>query len=224
VFTFFLGTFSLLLARIARCDSFLVGVPVTGRTRPEDLAVVGYLVNMLALKVEVDVDLTFAEHLLALHGQWSDSAPYQTYPMSALLDDLRSEAYCRGRRGRHPLFDVLFNFLPRELCGANSQWERGFGRIELVEATAKFDLEVEVSEQGDSFNCTFQYRQQAFDEAAILAMLDSYHALVVEILAGPDMPVRDFLQLEAGDRWTTQSTALEPATAIEPDVDLEFRF
>jgi 3-oxoacyl-(acyl-carrier-protein) synthase len=216
VFTFFLGTFSLLLARIARRDSFLLGVPVTGRTRPEDLAVVGYLVNMLALKVEVDAELTFAEHLLTLHGQWSDSAPYQTYPMSTLLDDLRSEAYCRGRRGRHPLFDVLFNFLPRELCGANERWPSGFGRIDLAGATATFDMVLEVAEEGESFNCTVEYRQEAFDEAAVLAMLDAYHALADEVLAGPDMSVGSFQILDPGERQSAEQAAI--------DVDLEFRF
>ncbi|MDE9484302.1 condensation domain-containing protein, partial [Xenorhabdus bovienii] len=72
-FTFFLGVFGVLMAKIARTESFLLGVPVTGRMQPEELALVGYLVNMLALKVEPEADVTVADYLLELNARWTES-------------------------------------------------------------------------------------------------------------------------------------------------------
>ncbi|MDC9589598.1 beta-ketoacyl synthase N-terminal-like domain-containing protein [Xenorhabdus sp. XENO-10] len=222
-FTFFLGVFGVLMAKISRADSFLLGVPVTGRMQPEELALVGYLVNMLALKIEPEADLPMADYLLQLNAQWAESVPYQTYPMSVLLEDLSAERHVQGRRGKHPLFDVVFGYLPLSLNGADESnevnKESGFSRLELTLEAVKFDLAMDVSETRDSFNCTIQFRQQMFSEATVTAVFDYFFVLINEVIANPDEEIQELLKsLNYG--YAPESSA----QASDQDIDSEFNF
>ncbi|OTA15281.1 non-ribosomal peptide synthase [Xenorhabdus vietnamensis] len=222
-FTFFLGVFGVLMAKISRADSFLLGVPVTGRVQPEELALVGYLVNMLALKIEPEGDLPMADYLLQLNAQWAESVPYQTYPMSTLLEDLSAERHMQGRRGKHPLFDVVFGYLPLSLNSADEGNEvdeaSGFSRLELTLEAVKFDLAMDVSETRDSFNCTMQFRQHMFSEAMVTAVFDYFFILISEVIANPDEEIQELLKnLNYG--YAPESFA----QASDQDIDSEFNF
>ncbi|MDE9494557.1 KR domain-containing protein [Xenorhabdus bovienii] len=220
VFTFFLGAFGVLMTKIARAESILLGVPVTGRTQPEELALVGYLVNMLALKIEPDADFAMTDYLLELNAQWSESVPYQTYPMSALLDDLSTEHDFQSRQGKHPLFDVVFGYLPLSLNGADeSAWRPGFSRLELTSDTAKFDLVMEVSETQETFDCTIQFRERMFNEATIMAVFEYFFALIEEVLTDPDAEIQELLKNLSGE-----STPEMSAQTSDQNVDSEFNF
>ncbi|CDG18410.1 beta-ketoacyl synthase N-terminal-like domain-containing protein [Xenorhabdus doucetiae] len=222
-FVFFLGAFGVLIAKITRADAFLLGVPVTGRMQPEELALVGYLVNMLALKMEPETDLPVADYLLQLHAQWAESIPYQTYPMSALLDDLSAERQLQNRQGKHPLFDVVFGYLPVSLSGADENndinGESGFSRLELTLEAVKFDLAMDVSETRDAFNCTIQLRQPMFSETIGKAILDYFFVLIDEIIANPEEEIQELLKnLNHGH------TPELFAQANDQDIESEFNF
>ncbi|MBI6547450.1 SDR family NAD(P)-dependent oxidoreductase [Xenorhabdus lircayensis] len=219
-FTFFLGVFGVLIAKIARAESFLLGVPVTGRMQSEELALVGYLVNMLALKIEPETEVPMADYLLELNAQWAESVPYQTYPMSALLEDLSAERDVQNRQGKHPLFDVVFGYLPLSLNGADEvEGEGKFSRLELTLEAVKFDLAMDVSETRESFDCTIQFRQRMFSEATVMAMFDYFFILIDEVLANPDEEIQGLLNgLNYG--YTPASSA----QADVRDVDSEFNF
>ncbi|CDL80146.1 SDR family NAD(P)-dependent oxidoreductase [Xenorhabdus cabanillasii] len=219
-FIFFLGVFGVLMAKIARTDSFLLGVPVTGRMQPEELALVGYLVNMLALKMEPEAEASMADYLLELNAQWAESAPYQTYPMSALLEDLSAESDFQSRQGKHPLFDVVFGYLPLSLNGAN-EFEGGnaFSRLELTLEAVKFDLAMDVSETKNAFDCTIQFRRHMFSEETVTAVFDYFFTLIDEVIADPDAEIKELLtNLNYG------YASMASAQVNDQDVDSEFNF
>ncbi|PHM46202.1 non-ribosomal peptide synthase [Xenorhabdus mauleonii] len=225
-FIFFLGVFGVLMTKIARTDSFLLGVPVTGRMQPEELALVGYLVNMLALKMEPEAEATMADYLLELNAQWAESVPYQTYPMSALLEDLSAESDFQSRQGKHPLFDVIFGYLPLSLNGGNelageNVLEEGnaFSRLELTLETAKFDLAMDVSETQHAFDCTLQFRRHMFSEETMAAVFDYFFTLIDEVIADPDAAIKELLtNLNYG------YASMASAQVNDQDVDSEFNF
>nr|WP_272903125.1 condensation domain-containing protein [Xenorhabdus sp. Sc-CR9] len=219
-FTFFLGVFGILMAKIARTESFLLGVPVTGRMQPEELALVGYLVNMLALKVEPEADVTVADYLLELNARWTESVPYQTYPMSALLEDLSAECNFQDRKGKHPLFDVVFGYLPLSLNGADEfDGENEFSRLEMTLEAVKFDLAMDVSETRESFDCTIQFRQHMFRKDTVMAVFDYFFTLIDEVIANPDAEIQELL---TGLNYGYTSTA--SVQINDRDVDAEFNF
>lgn len=185
-FVVFMTAFSVWLSRVTCSDAFLLGVPVAGRMTLEEARVVGYLVNIVPVRIETQRAAGFAENALGVKAQWADSMPYHHYPISALVDDLRAEPYCRRRRGRHPLFDAAFNFLPRELSSASEAATGGFQRIELEAGSAKFDLELEVAEHGETFECTFQLREGILATLGEAAALGEFVSLLEEVCADPD--------------------------------------
>ncbi|MDX7986037.1 SDR family NAD(P)-dependent oxidoreductase [Xenorhabdus sp. 12] len=219
-FIFFLGVFGVLMAKIARTDSFLLGVPVTGRMQPEELALVGYLVNMLALKMEPEAEASMADYLLELNAQWAESVPYQTYPMSALLEDLSAESDFQSRQGKHPLFDVIFGYLPLSLNGAG-ELEEGdaFSRIELTLEAVKFDLAMDVSETQNAFDCAIQFRRHMFSEETVAAVFDYFFTLIDEVIADPDTEIQELLT-NLHDGYASMASA----QISDQDVDSEFNF
>jgi 3-oxoacyl-(acyl-carrier-protein) synthase/NAD(P)-dependent dehydrogenase (short-subunit alcohol dehydrogenase family)/acyl carrier protein len=219
-FVFFLGAVGVLLAKVGNAESLLLGVPVTGRNKPEVLSVVGYLVNMLAWKIEPDPGLRLSDYLLDLQARWQESQPYQSYPINHLLGDLKGEGYCRNRKGKHPLFDVVFGYLPHSLNGADdTAAEAGFSLLELPTHTAKFDLAIDVAETRDTFDCLIQYREHLFGTATVIALFDHFFRLLEEMLNDPETAVALLLpQLRPAER------AAAPSAVTEQDVDLEFDF
>ncbi|BET96842.1 beta-ketoacyl synthase N-terminal-like domain-containing protein [Xenorhabdus taiwanensis] len=219
VSTFFLGLLGVLIAKIARADTFLLGIPVTGRMQPEELELVGYFVNMLALKVEPEADSPVADYLLQLDAQWTESVPYQTYPMSTLLDDLSTEYQMQNRQGKHPLFDVVFNYLPLSLSGADTQDESDFSRLELTSEAAKFDLELEVSETKDVFYCLIQFRRQMFSEETARVIFGYFFELMDEVIANPEEEIQALLK-NLNDGYAPESFA----QVNDQNIDSEFNF
>jgi 3-oxoacyl-(acyl-carrier-protein) synthase/NAD(P)-dependent dehydrogenase (short-subunit alcohol dehydrogenase family) len=217
-FTFFLAAFGVLLVKVAAAEACLLGVPVTGRTEVEELGLVGYLVNMLALRIEPEPDVPFAHYAVGLDAEWEASRPYQTYPMSRLLDELRKEDYCQQRQGKHPLFDVVFSFLPASLSGEDVSLA-GFSRLELGSNTAKFDLAMEVMETAAGFDCTMQYRQQMFAESTVAALFEYFFALVDQILADPETEIQDLL---AELSRVPSSGVTAPVDGNESDLEFNF--
>jgi amino acid adenylation domain-containing protein len=194
-----LAAFKLLLARVAVQECVVVGTPIAGRRQTEVEGLIGFFVNTLVLRTEVSGDLTFRELLARVRKVTIEAYSNQDLPFEKLVDELQSDRDL----SRSPLFQVNFSFGTEK----HEQEGEGFGQLDVTplnseNRTAKFDLTLTLSDNGDRLIGSIEYSVDLFDEATIARLARHYVSLLEDIVADPDRLVSRLSLLTNEERKT----------------------
>ncbi|WFF04675.1 amino acid adenylation domain-containing protein [Micromonospora sp. WMMD1076] len=193
-----------LLHRHGAGDDIPLGAPVAGRPDESLDDLVGLFVNTLVLRTDLSGEPTFAELLARVRRTDLAALAHADVPFDEVLDALAPD--------RRMLFDVMVSY--QHALPAVGDWPVRF----VDTATAKFDLSVELAEQGDDIVAAFEYRTELFDRATVRAMAERLVRLLEAVAADPQVRVADIGLLTAGERAALIATgppALPPATLAE---------
>ncbi len=141
-FVVLLAAYATLVGRLGDEPDVLIGVPVSGRDRPELTPLIGMFVNRLVVRADVSTGQSFADLVGALRGNVLDDFDHQDMPFQVLVEHLV------GRRDASvgPLAQLSFNYLPDTGIGSsygsaaddlNLELSRDAGRLEY--STALYD-------------------------------------------------------------------------------------
>ncbi|GIJ19745.1 non-ribosomal peptide synthetase [Micromonospora lutea] len=160
------AAFATFLVRVGQHEEVVIGTPVAGRPLPELEGLIGCFVNTVALRLDAADDPTFGEFVTRTATTALDAFAHDRTPFEKVVQNLAP-----GRSlSRNPLFQAMFSFQNAPL----PQWDHGDLRIRPlgVEAlTAKFDIQLDLIEDGDDLWGRLVYSADLFDEArgALLA-------------------------------------------------------
>src|SRR4029077_13585054 len=159
-----LAGFGLLLPRYADQTELLVGSPGAGRSRRELEELIGFFVNTLALRVNLDGDPAFRELLGRAREETLAAPAHQDVPFERLVEELAPERSL----DRSPLFQVMLAVQETtpELRAAGLTLRR----LELEGSAAKFDLSLEVAPEEDGLAGWIEYRRDLFEPATVRRM------------------------------------------------------
>ena len=176
--------FLALLGRLSGRPRLAVGTTVAGRTRSALEGLIGFFVNTLVLDADLGDDPPFAALLGRVRAAALAAYAHQDLPFERLVEELSP-----GRdRSRAPLVQVVFQLLnapvePVEVPGLAVSLERVEGR------TAKFDLVVNLREEGDGFRGLVNYSTDLFDPTTVERLIGHYRTLLGAAAAEPDRRV-----------------------------------
>ncbi|WP_236062145.1 non-ribosomal peptide synthetase [Actinacidiphila acididurans] len=181
-----LAAYVVLLHRYSRQEDVVVGVPVANRGQSEVERLIGYFVNTLAIRNDVSGNPSFTELLGRVRGAALDAFAHQEAPFERLVEELRPERDL----SRSPVFQVSFVYqnIPVPEFGVGGL---RFEMMDVPSSTARFDLELQVFEQGDALGGWFEYNTELFDAATIDRMGGHLKVLLDHLLADPEQPVLD---------------------------------
>ncbi|PZW46673.1 non-ribosomal peptide synthetase, partial [Pseudomonas sp. URIL14HWK12:I2] len=190
-----LAAWSALLARLSGQSEVVVGCPVAGRGRAELEPLVGLFVNTLALRI----DPSAAPTAHALIGQVRDrvlqAQAHQDVPFEHVVEVLRP-----ARSLSHtPVFQVSLNWQATEgaaLTLTGLQLEA----VNQASAVAKFDLTLNLGEQGDCLIGSLDYATALFDEATVRRHLGYFERLLWAMTANDQQPLAQVDLLDASER------------------------
>ncbi|SCK04890.1 non-ribosomal peptide synthase domain TIGR01720/amino acid adenylation domain-containing protein [Streptomyces sp. WMMB 714] len=185
-----LTAYVVLLHRYSRQDDVVVGVPVANRGHSQVERLIGYFVNTLAIRNDVSGNPTFTELLNRVRNAALDAFAHQEVPFERLVEELSPERDL----SRSPVFQVSFvyqNIPVPEFDVAGLRFEL----MEVPSSTARFDLELQVFEQGDELSGWFEYNTELFDAATIDVMGGHLKVLLDNLLADPEQRVLDVAML-----------------------------
>ncbi|HLJ34911.1 MAG TPA: amino acid adenylation domain-containing protein, partial [Ktedonobacteraceae bacterium] len=190
-----LAAFQVLLFRYSNQSDIVVGTPTSGRVQRETEGVVGLFLNMLALRTEVNADLTYRELLQRVHDITLDAYMHQDVPFEKLVEELRPE-----RSLSHPpFFQVMLvvQNVPVESIELPGLSLETFG---VESNTAKFDLTLGVRETSSGLRCFAEYNTDLFDEATIARMAGHFQTLLENCTANPQVRLADLPLLTPAER------------------------
>jgi amino acid adenylation domain-containing protein len=215
VFMTLLAAFAALLSRYSAQDDVVVASPVANRNRVELEHVVGFLVNTLALRVDLEGDPSFADLLARVRETVLGALSNQDLPFEKLVEELNPE-----RDLSHaPVAQVLFvaqNAVdgPTPFPGLSAE------RLQTERGTAKFDLSFFATETAGGLRISLEYCSDLFAQDTARRMLDHFEVLLEAAVDDPSRPLGTLPLLGAAERerildsWSgtpPQPSALRPA-------------
>lgn len=192
-----LAAFQVLLRRHSGQSDFAVGTPVANRVRAEVEGLIGYFINMLALRADVAGNPTFRELLGRVRAESLGAFEHQELPLERLVEELHP-----GRDlSRTPLFQVMFVFQNNEVPDV-ARTELSLSPLEVPEGTgtAKFDLTLALADDGPEMVGSFEYDAGLFDAATIDRLTRHFLALIEGAAADPSQRVSDLPMLSTEER------------------------
>ncbi|WP_157115916.1 non-ribosomal peptide synthetase, partial [Nocardia puris] len=209
------SAFATLLSRLSGADDIAIGIPVAGRGEQALDDLVGMFVNTLVLRTGVDTAEPFTDLLARVRERDLQAFAHADVPFERLVEVLnpaRSQA-------RHPLFQVMLSF---QNLGRTSLELPGLtvSELEVDQATAKFDLQLTLSEVpgGESeMDAEIVYATDLFDAG----FADTFAARFLRVLRGvaadPSVAVGDIDLLDDAERalvlrqWNDTEFAVDAA-------------
>ena len=195
LFITLLAGFQALLSRWSGQDDVVVGTPVAGRSRLEVENVVGFFVNMLALRTDLSGDPSFRALLGRVREGVLQAHAHQELPFEKLVDELQPE-----RSLTHPpLFQVMFTL------AAPQREALRLGGLDAAPsvagtAQAKFDLSLSMADHGERIGGALVYRTDLFDAGTIERMAEHLVRLLDQAAADPGRPLSRLDLLPADER------------------------
>ncbi len=211
------AAFLALLHETGKQTDMLIGSAVAHRNRSELEGLIGFLVNMLALRTDLSGNPGFDELLQRVRtttiGAWS----HQDLPLTQILAQVQP-----GRDlGRNPLFQVQFSLLTPDRNPAVYGYGLEMGQIETIELpglvmspvevkfdNARYDIAIFLWDMPEGIEGTLEYSRDLFEPSTMERFVERYKTLLNCVLANPQIRLQELvLSLQESDSTAEQEAA-----------------
>ena len=181
LFMTLLAAFQTLLYRYSGQKDIIVGADIANRNRSETEPLIGFFVNLLALRTDLSGDPPFRELLRRVREVTLDAYAHQDVPFGKIVEALRPERSVT----RTPFVQALCVLQnapmpPLKLAGLE------VSLFQVDSGTAEFELILDMEETAEGLNCSLKYNTDLFDRETIEAMVERYRRLLESVANRPD--------------------------------------
>ncbi|MFE2755454.1 amino acid adenylation domain-containing protein, partial [Actinosynnema sp. NPDC059335] len=208
LFTTLVAAAQAFLARVSGRRDVAVGTVTSGRDHPDLAGLVGFFVNTVVIRSEVDPALSFADFLRRVKDVVRDALDHDEVPFHRLVELLRPDRDA----GRSPLVNVVVALqnapaAPPALEGLD------VAVFDPPRRAAAFDLTLEFTRDDRGLRLAAEYRTDLFDDATVARLVDRFLVLLADVAADPGRPLSRLRLLAPGERrrvlhdWPPGATA-----------------
>jgi natural product biosynthesis luciferase-like monooxygenase protein len=206
-----LSIYKLLLSRYTGQADVVVGSPISSRHRTEFEALIGFFVDVVALRTKLEPRESFRALLARTQQSVLRALAHQDMSFPLLVDALKVPRDL----SHNPIFQVSFALISQ----APSFPALGDVQMHLREShnlTSKFDITLDFFEDSDGLFGSIEYNTDLFDAATIERMAGHYRTLVDAVLADPERPVES-LELLTEEERQTLLRGWNPVAPLAPE-------
>ena len=197
VFMLLLTAVNTLFHRYTGQNDIIIGAPVAGREHPDLENQVGFYINNLALRTQIDGEETFKSLLHKVKANTLNSFDHQIYPFDRLIEDLNIPR----NTSRSPLFDVALVLL-------NLDIEKEDNKISGLDIqsydsglqTSALDIRMVFEETREGYFMVFEYNSDLFQYDTIANMMRHFELLLDAALTSPSAQIDKINYLESNER------------------------
>ncbi len=183
-FVVLMAAFQTALYRYSGQTDFAVGSTIAGRTRVETEPLIGLFISVLPLRSSIKPDASFRETVARVHESVLEWHQNQDLPFERVVEELRMPRDL----SRHPVFQTLLTLHNAPLEPVRFS-DVEISTVPLLNAVARFDLGVDITETYGQFELRFEYNADLFDHATIERFASSYRRLLEAGIAPGELQV-----------------------------------
>jgi amino acid adenylation domain-containing protein/non-ribosomal peptide synthase protein (TIGR01720 family) len=191
-----LSAFAVLMQRYSGQSDIVIGSPVANRTQKEIEKLIGFFVNTLALRLDLQKDPSFEELMEQARRICIEAYMHQDIPFEKLVDELNPERHM----DRQPLVQVVLalqNMPMPEMALSDCS----ISHFEVDAATVRFDLEVHLWESEEGLHCSFMYSSALFDRSTVESMMSHFITLLEGAAGCPEKRVSELSVISKDERY-----------------------
>ena len=189
LFATLFGTYAALLARLSGSTDLTIGVPAAGQAAAGLDGLVGHCINLLPVRLQLDLDAAAAPLLAAARSAVLDAYEHQQCTLGSLLQKLQLPR----DPSRLPLVSVMFNLdsaIPESSLSDPTLSVRVRGNPRSFE---NYELFLNVSQIDDTLQLECQYNTGLFDAATVQRWLGLYVEALNRLVADEAQPLAQLL-------------------------------
>lgn len=188
-----LAAFNLLLSKYSNQQDIVIGCPVANRHYQGTEALIGFFVNALAIRNQLNPEQSFSAFALAVHQGLVAAQGHQDVPFELIVDRMQVER----DSSRHPIFQVMFSV---QSFGQTKQDWCELQSVDQLYPVAKHDLTCFVTEYPHHLTLEFNYASSLFSADFIAQMAESFQSILAQLLLQPDAKLNSFEVISQAQR------------------------
>ena len=220
LFMILLSAFAILLSRYSGQDDIVIGSPVANRSHNDIAGIIGFFVNMLALRVDLSDSPNFMTVLKRVKQTCLEAYIHQDMPFEHLIDVLQVERDTSST----PIFQVVFL-----LRNANDEIAVSLPNIEEEVLTSRYnrvqyDMTFNVAEMEFGLGCDIEYNIDLFGVEMMAAFARHFEILLKGLINNLKQPVHSLPLLTTVEKQTILTDWNKTETPLPTDITLHSLF
>jgi amino acid adenylation domain-containing protein len=185
IFMTLLAAFKVLLHRYSGQEDICIGTPVAGRQQQELEGLIGFFVNTLALRTQVNGDVSFKDLLQQVKATTMEAYVHQDVPFEKVVENVVKER----DRSRSPVFQLMFI-----MRNTPEVPELSFGNVQVTRqqhahTTSQFDLTLVITETDNGLFGSVEYCTALYRSESIEKMIAHFNKLLASIINNPGQSI-----------------------------------
>ncbi|BAZ30183.1 amino acid adenylation domain-containing protein [Cylindrospermum sp. NIES-4074] len=190
LFMTLLAAYQTLLYCYTGQEDIRIGSPIANRSQVELEKLIGFFINTLVLRGDLSGNPSFKELLVRSRQVALGAYAHQDLPFDKLVEELQPERKL-GHTSLYHAWFVLQNapMPPLELPGLT------MSLVDIDSSTVRHDLLLNIWENPEGLNCTFEYKTDLFDKATISRLSKAFERLLQQVVANPNIKLNELSTL-----------------------------
>jgi amino acid adenylation domain-containing protein len=187
LYSVLLSGYYLMLRSYSNQDDIVVGTPIANRHYSQIEDLLGFFVNSLALRIQIEPTVRVKEFIEQVGAEVVEAQLHQDLPFEKLVEELK----IAKDTSRHPLFQVMFSvqsFGGNLKSVASEKEEHKLAELlkpytpeNSLYQVAKFDLKTFIDDGGEKLSGVFNYATSLYNEATIHGFMEVYLEILKQL-------------------------------------------
>lgn len=185
--TLFMGLltcWNILLHRYTDKNDIVLGTPIAGRDHIDLENQIGFYVNTIALRNQVNPNDNFVDLFNKVKNSTLDAYAHQMYPFDRLVEDLN----LKWDTSRSALFDIMFVFENSDEKLENTNHSNDQIQ-DLGSQVSKFDLDLLFKETTEGLYFNILYNTDVYEQNVVKNLMLHFKQLLINVLSNTDEKV-----------------------------------
>ena len=198
LYTVMLSAFYATLSFLTGNDDIIIGTPADNREHPQTQDLIGFFVNALPLRLNIDANTSIEKLIDVVHQNVMQAKSHQTLPFEQIVD----LAGCNRDSARHPLFQVMFS-LEEGHKDKTHDTLLPFKASTLIDdlyQVAKFDISLNIKASDNHITGSFNYATSLFKEASVTRFMTMYQRVISAFVSNESQSIHQIETLSKKEK------------------------
>ena len=186
MYTTLLSGFYILLNKYTSQDDIVLGTPIANRHYPEIQDLIGFFVNSLALRENINLNNSIVEFISQVQNSLIEAQSHQDLPFEKLVEVRNVEQ----DTSRHPIFQVMFGVQSFGSDARNNLFK--FPTLNSVYSIAKYDLTCFLDDSQKEIQGVFNFATALYEKSTIERMVSHYQIVLEQMMSDKNKKLKDY--------------------------------